>query len=120
MAKTVLVIDDDPSFLRFLNFHLVKSGYQVVTVDGAEQAMKILFNQPVDLVLTDMRMPQLDGCDIVYALKQSYPKIPVLVCSAHPESNRLEQALRFTDVRFVRKPFMIEDIFSAINDLIKN
>lgn len=117
MQPAVLVIDDDPSFLRLLEHELTTEGFQVFTATTGSQGMELLKGRPVSLVVTDMRMPFVDGFDVIYALKEQYPTLPILLTTASPVNERVRKALRFESVAFLSKPFQLPQFREAVASL---
>jgi CheY-like chemotaxis protein len=105
VPRTVLIIDDDPAFLRLMEFQLSQEGFHVVTTDRGASVLEILKKYDVDLVVTDMRMPTLDGYDVVSLIKELLPHMPILLTTAHPVNGRVQRALKYEGVVLMPKPF---------------
>ena len=85
MAKTVLIVDDSESIREVVNFTLTNEGYDVlVGVDG-EDALKFLDGRPIDIVITDLHMPNLDGLGLIRKIREmdAYKHIPIQIGRAH-------------------------------------
>ncbi|MBI5585935.1 MAG: response regulator [Deltaproteobacteria bacterium] len=93
--QTILLVDDHQDFLRGLANALKEGSNKccILTAENGEQALKVLESTPVDLVVTDLRMPLMDGFDLISQAKKKYPGITVIVLSSflYPE---LEPRLR--------------------------
>ena len=118
MLKSVLVVDDDSSILRFMEHVLQNEGLDVTSVSNGVEALELLKVQAFQLVITDMRMPLVDGYDLVYTIKELYPGVPILLTTAHPVNTRVEKALRFESVLFLRKPFTVEEVKRGVLALL--
>ena len=112
--RRILVVDDDEITRTVLMRALSKSGYEVVTVSGVDEGLKILADGDISIVLTDLLMPGKGGIELIYELAQSRPEIKVIAVSAAYEYvNIAEQVGVF---RVIRKPFAIKDVLSAIQE----
>jgi CheY-like chemotaxis protein len=115
--KTVLVVDDEPSVLFALSEGLAdrKRGLKVVTAANGREALSLLESSRVDLVLTDLRMPEMDGFELLAHLRRSHPGLPVILMTAlgHAETEgRLESVECFT------KPFDVGTLKRKISEML--
>lgn len=117
MKRTVLVVDDDASFLRLMEHQLTAEGFNVLTTNDGSQAIDILRKSSVALVVTDMRMPLADGYDVVYWMKELYPTMPILLTTASAVNERVKKALQFESVVLLKKPFEISEFREAVKTL---
>jgi CheY-like chemotaxis protein len=83
--KRVLIVDDEPAILFGLSEALAdeRRGLAVVTASGGQEALEILESQKIDLVLTDLRMPEVDGFELLAYLRRDLPHVPVILMTAH-------------------------------------
>jgi two-component system, NtrC family, response regulator AtoC len=81
--KTILVIDDDESLRRVVEYSLCEEGYRVLLASDGSTGLDSFRNEAVDLVLTDVRMPEMDGVALLTRLKAMQPDLPVIVLTAH-------------------------------------
>jgi len=110
----ILLVDDDLNFRRSLVIQLEFEGYSVTEVERATQAFTYLNQHHTkenfpDIVITDVRMPEMEGGEFVSLLKKKYPAMPVLVISAFDLPEELDGC------PFLRKPFKVEEIMSEID-----
>jgi CheY-like chemotaxis protein len=117
VKKTILAIDDDPTFLRWLDLQLQTEGFNVLTASSGLDAINMIKQSSVQLVITDMRMPVVDGYDVIYALKELYPETPIILTTSNTVNERVRSALRFEGVGLLRKPLTIASLENAIRDL---
>lgn len=108
MAKKILVVDDDPSVLKSLEKLFKKEGYDVTCVSSGKQALDCIERRDFDLVIVDIRMPDLDGVETVRNIKeirtnQSKPDIPVLFITGFSDVVAIDKAKQYGEV--VLKPF---------------
>jgi len=103
--EQILVVDDEANIRRVLAAQLVREGYDVHTAEGVDQALSLLREHHIDLVITDLRMPKGDGMDL---LKQSVamdPDLPVVILTAHGTVDSAVEALKMGAFDYVTKPF---------------
>jgi len=112
--KHILVVDDDPDILEFLQVILEDEGYTVVTSDKGEYLEQLHNGGLPDLILLDMLLSGKDGCEIVKYLKREpeTTHIPVIMISAHPSAEKEARQAGADD--FLAKPFNIEVLLAKI------
>ncbi|MHB8850317.1 MAG: response regulator, partial [Acidithiobacillus ferriphilus] len=91
---TILTIDDDPDFLRLLGLWLESEGYRVLASSDPAQGMQILHTDKPDLVITDLRMPGMDGMAVLEAVQALDPDLPVILLTAHGSIPNAVAAMR--------------------------
>ncbi len=106
MKARLLVIDDEAMVRESMVAYLEDSGYQVVAVDSGYAGLEILREREVDLVLCDLRMPVLDGLQVLQQVKQYDPQIPVIVVSGAGVMDDVVQALRLGASDYLVKPII--------------
>lgn len=118
--KRILIIDDDEGLTEPLQFAMEAAGYEVLTAhDGNEGVMKIERDAP-DLVLLDLVMPRRSGfavLDSIFDHKRRAPRIIMVTGNSEPKYREL--ALERGVDRFIPKPYHIEDLVQAVNELLK-
>ncbi|CAM3321852.1 response regulator [Rhodothermus bifroesti] len=107
MAKTVLVVDDSSTARKFVTFALRAQGLTVLTACDGLEALEKLAQTPVDLVITDLNMPKLDGIGLVQALRADpeYAHIPILVLSSLEDAELVSQSQQLGVQAYLTKPF---------------
>ena len=118
--KKILVVDDEPDILEFLQIIFEEAGFLVVTTEKGDYLEKLKSGSLPDLVLLDMLLSGKDGREIVRQLKsqERTKHIPVIMFSAHPSAEKTARAAGADD--FVEKPFDIETILEKIQRLISS
>ncbi len=101
----VLVVDDEEVMRSRMTKILEKAGYLVMTASGGEPARAILVEQPVDLVLADVKMPDMSGFELLKEIKSNYPHISVIMMTAHADSGTIKNALTYGADEYITKPF---------------
>jgi CheY-like chemotaxis protein len=91
VRERILVVDDDASLRRVLEYNLAKEGYAVLTADSGEKALALLDGERVDLLITDIKMPGMDGMDLLRRVKRASPETQVIVITAF---GTIEMAVR--------------------------
>src|SRR5690606_1585153 len=103
-GRRILVVDDDPGFLRLLTLRLSSEGYTVTPVESAQEALNAMATVNPDLVITDLRMDGMDGVELLAELQRRHPGLPVLLLTAHgtiPDAVKATQTGAFA---FLTKP----------------
>ncbi len=115
----ILIVDDDPSLLKFFKIHLNKYFSKVIVVKGAKEATEVLAEKKIDLVLSDVRMPRVDGVQLLKKIRHADPLIPLyLVSGEFLDEEKLAQVNAVSD-GFLRKPFGIDEIHKLVTDGLK-
>lgn len=113
--KTILVVDDESDLRDSLGKVLRKEGYLVLLADSGEAALEVLSRKHVDLVLTDLRMPQMSGIDLLRCVKQQWPDVEVVVLTAYGTIEAAVEAMRAGAYDFVTKPLRRAELVQTIN-----
>ena len=110
----ILVVDDMPSNLRLLSQTLAEKGYGVRTVTSGPRALESARTAPPDLILLDVRMPDMDGYEVCAQLKQDErtAQIPVIFISALDQVDDKVQAFQYGGVDYITKPFQVEEVLA--------
>ena len=108
--KLVLVVDDDAPIRDSLEKILKRDGYTVLTAAGGESALEVIRQQPVNLILTDLKMPKMDGLQLLKAAKILSPEIEVIVMTAYGEVDSAVKAMREGAYHFIQKPLKRAEI----------
>jgi DNA-binding NtrC family response regulator len=107
--SNVLIVDDDSTLLKFFKIHLNKFFSRVVVVENAKAALETMKEREIDLVLTDIRMPKIDGLELMQKIRKNYPGIPILLISGEPMSDDQAEIVKSAD-GFLAKPFGIDEL----------
>jgi CheY-like chemotaxis protein len=84
MSKNILVVDDEPGSLKFISYFLRKDGYQVTEARDGAEALDLIENSRFDLVLSDVRMPGVDGVALALHVRSRRPTIPIILTTGVP------------------------------------
>ncbi len=114
MLQNVLVVDDEASMRHLLTVILADRGYQVRAVGGAEAALEELKARDYDVVLTDVRMPRMDGIALTRAIQERQPGATVIVMSAYGSHDAAIEAMKAGAYDFLPKPFKPDDVLLCL------
>src|SRR6185312_17335647 len=103
--KQVLVVDDEANLRRVLSAQLARDGYEVHTAEDGEAGLAFLKEHHIDLVITDLRMPKLDGMDLLRGALRDDPSRPVVLLTAHGTVDNAVEALKTGAFDYITKPF---------------
>jgi two-component system response regulator AtoC len=92
--KRILAVDDEPSMRRLLEISLRQAGYQPVVAENGQEALTILRNENIDLVVSDLHMPVMDGLKLLEALRAENIETPVIIVTAQGEIASAVQAMK--------------------------
>jgi len=115
MDKRILIVDDEESVVFFLGENLAElgPGYTVETARSGEEALTKIAQQPFDLVITDLRMPGVDGLELLESIRATDPKTRLILMTAYGSDRVEAEARRLKVYRYITKPFKIEDLVDA-------
>ena len=117
--KTVLVIDDDESLRRVVEYNLHEDGYRVLTALDGTSGFRAFQAEPVDLVLSDVRMPEMDGLELLTRIKAMQPDLPVIMLTAHGTINSAVEAMKLGAFDYLTKPFNREQLKAAVRKALE-
>ncbi|MFP3869449.1 MAG: sigma-54-dependent transcriptional regulator, partial [Syntrophobacteria bacterium] len=117
MAR-ILVVDDERSMREFLEIMLTNEGYEVTTAAGGVQAINLLEKQSCDLVITDIRMKQVDGLEVLKRCKELHPSTVVIMISAYASTSTAVEAMKWGAYDYLPKPFKVQEIKTVIRDAL--
>jgi two-component system chemotaxis response regulator CheY len=116
---TILIADDDAHIVRVLSMWLGRHGHEVVTARNGEAALETLDGTSVDLIISDMNMPVLDGVGLAKAVRGKVgATIPIIVLTARCDQERLSEQLAVYGIRVYPKPFLPSQLVVEINRLL--
>jgi two-component system NtrC family response regulator len=118
-TQTILLVDDDRNFLHVLNYHIQEFGFQTIPVSSGAEALECLKARRVDLVVTDLKMPAMDGLELLAEIRKIAANLPVIVLTAHGSIDKAVEAVKGGACDFLTKPFEKEEIQLAIDTALK-
>ena len=120
MAEKILIIDDEPDMLKLLSMILrEKTPYEISTTNNPLEALELIKNGRFDLVISDLKMPGLDGIEIIEAVKRLDEDTPVVIITAYGTVESASEAMLKGGFDFITKPFRKEQILFTIDKALK-
>ncbi|HUI54029.1 MAG TPA: sigma-54 dependent transcriptional regulator [Bryobacteraceae bacterium] len=112
--ERILVVDDAPDTLEVLQRNLQAKGYQVYTAPGVSEAIRILEQAPVELVITDLKMPKVSGLELVRHVRENFADTEVMMITGYPSIGGAVDAVRLGAEDYISKPFTDEELYAAV------
>ena len=117
---TLLLVDDEPGILSSLRRLLRTSGYRILTAESGQAGLEILEHEPVDLVISDMRMPEMDGARFLEQVCKRWPKIIRILLTGYADINSTIAAINRGEIyRYISKPWNDDDLMLIIRDALE-
>ncbi|MDT8318227.1 MAG: response regulator [bacterium] len=118
-GETILVVDDEKNILNLSDRILENEGFRVITAGSGEEALKLLDKESVDLLLTDIRMPGMDGMELLTRFKRQRPDNAAVIFTGHGTIDMTIEALGVGADGFVLKPFTKTDLTGTVNNALE-
>lgn len=118
-ARSILVVDDELLIRDLLYDFFTSQGWTVSIADGGEKALEVVKNRAIDLLLTDIRMPDMDGLTLAAKARDLKPSLPVLIMTGFPSVDSAVTALRLRLADYIVKPFNINQLYRTVEDAVK-
>ena len=115
----LLLVDDDPGLLKLLGMRLVSEGYSVVTAESGAEGLRVLNREKVDLVISDLRMDEMDGMQLFAEIQKVQPGMPVIILTAHGSIPDAVAATQQGVFSFLTKPVDKDALYQAIDDALE-
>ncbi|MDD7886779.1 sigma-54 dependent transcriptional regulator [Flavivirga sp. 57AJ16] len=113
--ENILIVDDDVNILELLQRHLQSWNYHTYKAVSVKEAVIILRDTKVDLLITDLKMPEIDGFELIKFVSEHYPKLPKLVVTGYPSVQNSLAAIKSGVVDYLTKPFTKDELKSALD-----
>jgi two-component system response regulator HydG len=117
--KRILIVDDSANTLEVLKRNLTAADYQVFTAPGVSEAIEILEQTPLDLVITDLKMPNISGMDLVRHIRENYEDTEVMMITGYPSIEGAVEAVKTGAEEFLAKPFTDTELLSAVHRVLE-
>ncbi len=118
--KSILVVDDEPNYLIVLSELLRDEEYEVFTADSGITGLKIARETDIDLVITDMKMPGMDGIELLAKLKEYDSHLPVIMITAYAEVEQAVRAMHLGAFTYLAKPFSNEQLLASAKKAVEH
>ena len=117
-AARILVIDDEVQIRRFLRISLASQGYEVIEAAGGEEGLKLVATRSPDLVVLDLGLPEMDGKQVLSALR-GWSSVPVVILSVRADEGEKVKALDAGANDYVTKPFGLQELLARVRNLLR-
>ena len=114
-GQNILIVDDDVQILELLHRHLQSWSYHTYKAVSVREAVAILKDTPIDLLITDLKMPEVDGFELIKFVSEHYPKLPKLIVTGYPNVQDSLTAIKSGVVDYLTKPFTKDELKTAID-----
>jgi DNA-binding NtrC family response regulator len=112
--QNILVVDDEKNMLRSLQNVLAAEGWGILTAESGTKALKVLQETPVSLIISDARMPEMDGFGLLDAVKKKFPALPFIMMTAYATPQLAVRAIKAGAHHYLQKPFDPEELIHAV------
>ena len=116
--ETVLIVDDEKNYPLILSAILEEEGFETFTANSGREALEILANADIDLVLTDMKMPSMDGIELLERIKDKNQDLPVIMMTAHGTVDKAVEAMQKGAYSYILKPFDNEQLIIYVSKAV--
>lgn len=114
-TKKILVVDDEQNSREGLTKILIKEGFEVVSAESGEAALAEAKKQAFDLIITDLRMPEISGIDVLEKIRGKKPDIGVIIVTAYGEVNSYLKAMTLGAFEYLNKPIKLDELRRVIS-----
>jgi len=116
--KKILVADDEMSIRLLYSEELKEEGYDVITAANGKEALEVVAREPLDLVILDIKMPEMSGIEVLRQIKEKFPNLPVLLSSAYSEYK--QDFGTWASEEYLVKSSDLEDLKAAVRRHLKD
>ncbi len=117
LELAVLCVDDEPEIVGAMSHNLRRSVERVVTAEDGQEALEILEREAIDAVITDIRMPRMDGLELLRAIRERYGDLPVVILSAFNDESYLLEAIELGARKYLHKPINLTMLRAVLEDI---
>lgn len=117
---TILVVDDELLIRDLLYDFFSGQGWNIAVAEDGEKALELVQSRQIDLVLTDLKMPNMDGITLSTEIKENHPELPIMVMTAYPSVESAVQALRLKLDDYIVKPFNINQLYKNVEKTLND
>ena len=118
ILKSILIVDDQPGIRMLLKEVFAMEGFRTLTAGSGKEAMAVFDRERPDLVLLDMKIPGMDGIEILKRMKQECERVQVVMMTAYGELDLMEEAKTWGAVRHFTKPFDVFELRETVKNLL--
>ena len=121
MSKKILIVDDSESIREVVSFTLENEGYNILSAVDGKDALNHLDGNPVDLIITDLHMPNMNGIELIKEVRtmEAYKRVPILFLTTESQAAKKMEAKEAGATGWIIKPFVPAKLIAAINKVIR-
>jgi len=121
MSKTILIVDDSESIREVVSFTLENEGYKVLIGIDGKDALKFLDGSSIDLIITDLHMPEMDGIELIKNVRkmEAYKRIPILFLTTESQVSKKMEAKEAGATGWIIKPFVPAKLIDALKKVLR-
>ena len=108
--SNILIVDDEQSYRQLLSLVFEGDGHTIRTATNGREALEVLQSEPVDVVISDVRMPDMDGIEMLSAVRETQPDLGVVLMTAFASVETAREAFKLGADDFIQKPFDVEEL----------
>ena len=116
----ILIVDDTPATLELLERNLSSAGYKIFMVSNVAEALKVIKNVHIDLVITDVKMPGLSGVHLARHVRENFNDMAVMIITGYPSVRGAVEAVKTGAEEYLAKPFTSDELLSAVTRTLRN
>ena len=120
MKPRILVVDDEESIREFLDIMLRKEGYEVTCVEDGAKAQEMLKKKSVDMIISDLQMPNVTGIELLKHVRESYPEMLFMLITAFGTTESAVEAMKMGAYDYITKPFKIDEVRINIANALRS
>lgn len=120
MSKRIMIVDDSATMRQMLNFTLSEASYEPVEASNGQEALDILANEQVDMLITDLNMPEVDGLSLIRKVRtmKPYKYIPILMLTTESQTEKKMEGKSAGATGWIVKPFTPQQLLSVVEKIL--
>lgn len=119
MSGTICIVDDEPAILHTLSSILEDEGYQVTIAKTGSEALRVIQQEPPDVVLLNVYLPEIDGLEVLKRVREQFSNVSVIMMSGHGSVETAVKAIKLGAYDYLEKPLDLEKVTILVRDAIK-
>ena len=116
----ILVVDDETGLCDFIRHYLTGRGFEVVVAFSSQEALEVLNERAINIVLSDIMMPSMDGLELLRQIRESYPQVVVIMMTAYASLDKAVKAIAYGAADLLIKPFEVGRLLQVIDDSLQD